>query len=560
MNYGWAVVAEKDIVASRWQPRQDGYQGERFDGLVKSIEEHGIINPPKAFLNEEGVYELVTGHRRVAAARKAGQGDVPIDLMTDLRTLEEDGKVETLGLYHQLVLVDNLHHEDLTPIEQAKGIHSLMEEEGHTQQDVAKAMGKSQQWVSDRLALMKLAPEAQEAVTERAVEVTVAQKLAQLPEDVQVPVMKRIKGATSRDASKIIAEIKKALEPGFWDLPEDEPWRASMINVKRYVDHCLEQLRTLRPDKIGEVLNKLHSKGVLEPIKDLPTYWMENFGFACGIGRVSLTDWLKEQGHSCQTCIWREDEMWRECGGEDDGICYGFMNQDDPIRLEPLLEAEDCDTCKDDPGWCTDVGCYIEHVKAARAKQKEARGEHDLAIEIEHHDRLREFYSRQQEEDVDCDHWQAQACEHCRQFRGPDQRDQCGGVDGDRHVWTGFWTSGEVIVPRCSVYTLRDLSRLPEVSQSALREIMINWISEICCGYRSMGWLVDAEDKDVRGALEDMQLNQKQLASIVSMAVNANRLTGVIDGTDRRQMDPVTGEYSTWQKVIEGQDSEETEN
>jgi len=232
------------------------------------------------------------------------------------------------------------------------------------------------------------------------------------------------------------------------------------------------------------------------------------------------------------------------------------MDEDDPVRLHPL-EAEDCEDCKEDPGWCTDVACYIEHVKAGKARQQEARDEDDLAVEIEDHDRLREFYSRQLQEDVDCDHWQAQACEHCRHFRGPDQRDQCGAVGGKHHIWTDFWTSGEIIVPRCSVFWLRDLSRVPEVSQSALREIMIGWVSEICHGYKTMGWLVDAEDKDLRGALEDVDLNQKQLAAAVSMAINANRLTRVIDGTNRKQLDPVTGEYSTWQRLVEGEDETE---
>ncbi len=551
-------VPKNKIVTSRWQPREDGHSGERFDGLVKSIECHGIINPLQVFVNEQGQYELITGHRRLAAAKRTQDRNVQIPIRV-IGDLEQGEVTKQLAWFHEMVLVDNLHHEDLTPIEQAKGIHSLMEEEGLTQQDVAKAMGKSQQWVSDRVALLKLAPEAQEAVTERAVEVTIAQKLAQLPEDMQMLVMERIKHRTSREAAGVIGAIKEALEPGFWDLPEDELWTPAMINIKRYVDHCLEQVRALTPDKMGEIINKLHKQRMLGRIKELPSYWMTAFGSACGIGNVSLTDWLKEQGHSCETCIWREDEIWMECGGEDDGICGHFMHQDDPIRLEPL-ESEDCEDCKEDPGWCTDVGCFIKHVKAAKAKKDEASGEDDLSGEIEDHDRLREFYNRQQQEDVDCHHWQAQACEHCRQFRGPDQRDQCGAVGGEHNIWTDFWRSGDVIVPRCSVYWLRDLSRVPEVSQSALREIMSSWVSEIACGYRTMGWLVDVEDKDVRGALEEMDLNQKQLASVVSMAINANRLTRMIGigGTDRRQMDPVTGEYTTWQRLIEGED--DTEN
>jgi len=190
-----------ELIPSRWQTRSYPYDGDGFEELKASIQRHGVLNRLRIFVNEEGLYEMITGHRRLAAAREVGKERGPVEVVTTLR--DRPTPMMELQQIHEEVIVDNLYHEDLTPIEEAKAIAALMEEHGHTQQEAAHVLGKSQQWVSDRLSLLNLAPAVQRAVTERAVEMTVGKSLATLPPQAQVPVMKRLKEtkATSREAA-----------------------------------------------------------------------------------------------------------------------------------------------------------------------------------------------------------------------------------------------------------------------------------------------------------------------------------------------------------------------
>ena len=539
-------LKEAEIVLSRWQTRRDGYAGESFEGLVNSIKRHGIINPLGVFVNENNEFELVYGHRRLMAARKAGRKTIPVDVIGSLST----GEIPTqLDKFQEMVLVDNLFHEDLTAVEVARGLQDLIDQQNITQEEAAKVVGKSQQWVSDKLALLKCGPEVQQAVTERAVEETVAKKLATLPEDVQGPVLERVKGHTSREAGPIIEQIKEALEPGFWDLPEDKPWSPRQINIKAMIDHCLEQVRTLTPDKMGEVLASLRASGNLKPPDRQASYFMSYFSKACGLGSQGLFEWQKVYDRTCETCLWAGEELHWECKEEDAEACDEYLGEDDPVRLPvPCGETdEDCQECQEDHGWCTDVSCYIEHVKKAQQDASSAVDEADLERIIEGQDRLRKFYDRQLQ-DVDGDHWLAQACVYCRQFRGPDQRDQCN-AEKPQYVRVSFWQSDGVTVPRCSGFRLRDLSRIPEVDQSRFTEILLNWLEPQA---HRMNWLLPSDEEELIPLLQENGLKSRQLVALVgylSVDLNPYDAAGCVVHS------PISGEATTWMKVEETEEA-----
>ncbi|GGO97985.1 ParB/RepB/Spo0J family partition protein [Wenjunlia tyrosinilytica] len=107
---------------------------------------HGEIDPAAQYI-------AIDGNRRLAAAREAGLPTVKIYVSDDLAA--------TSGEVLESALVANIHRQDLTPLEEAQALQSLLDVHG-TQTKVAQRLGKSQGWVSQRLSLLSLAPELQE--------------------------------------------------------------------------------------------------------------------------------------------------------------------------------------------------------------------------------------------------------------------------------------------------------------------------------------------------------------------------------------------------------------
>ncbi len=95
-------------------------------------------------------YELIAGERRWRAARRAGLQTIPaiVRPTEDVRSLEQ-------------ALVENLHREDLSPLEEAAAYQQLVEQFGHTQEEVAQRVGKSRSAVANTLRLLHLPPSIQ---------------------------------------------------------------------------------------------------------------------------------------------------------------------------------------------------------------------------------------------------------------------------------------------------------------------------------------------------------------------------------------------------------------
>src|SRR5919201_153806 len=129
-------------------PRQS-YSEIELDELAASIRERGIIQPivVRTLWGSADHYEIIAGERRWRAAQRAGMHDVPIVLFeaSDREALE-------------LAIVENVQRTDLNPIEEALGYQAL-ERFGHSQDEIARLIGKSRSHVANTLRLLKL-PEA----------------------------------------------------------------------------------------------------------------------------------------------------------------------------------------------------------------------------------------------------------------------------------------------------------------------------------------------------------------------------------------------------------------
>ncbi len=139
----------------RFQPRRRMSEAE-LDELTQSIAAKGILQPllVRRIADDPAAFEIVAGERRWRAAQRAGLHEVPV-LVRELA----DG--EAL----EVALVENLQRQDLSPLEEAEGFRRLMEDFGHTQEALAKVVGKSRSHVANCLRLLSL-PEPVKALIE----------------------------------------------------------------------------------------------------------------------------------------------------------------------------------------------------------------------------------------------------------------------------------------------------------------------------------------------------------------------------------------------------------
>ncbi len=132
------------IVPNPNQPRVH-FDEESLAELAASIREIGVLQPVLVRAVGEQQYELIAGERRWRAARRAGLAVIP----AVVRTTDDVGSVEQ-------ALIENLHRQDLTPLEEAAAYQQLIEDFSLTHEQVAARVGKSRSAVTNTLRLMSL--------------------------------------------------------------------------------------------------------------------------------------------------------------------------------------------------------------------------------------------------------------------------------------------------------------------------------------------------------------------------------------------------------------------
>ena len=166
-----ADIEIDQISPNPYQPRQD-FEAEALDQLATSIRQFGIIQPITVRAQNGGRFEVISGERRLRAARRAGLKRVP----AYVREADTEAMLE-------MALVENLQREELNPIEIALGYHRLMEECELTQEQVADRVGKKRSTVANFLRLLKLPPRAQAALRDRSVTVGHARSLINVDDE-----------------------------------------------------------------------------------------------------------------------------------------------------------------------------------------------------------------------------------------------------------------------------------------------------------------------------------------------------------------------------------------
>lgn len=140
-----------DIIPNRFQPRQV-FDEKALKELAVSIKEHGVIQPI-IVRNIGNKYEIIAGERRYKASAMAGLTTIP----AIIRNLDDKES-------SKVALLENLQRKNLNPIEEAKTYQKILELDQMTQEELAKTMGKSQSAVANKLRLLSLTDEVQDAL------------------------------------------------------------------------------------------------------------------------------------------------------------------------------------------------------------------------------------------------------------------------------------------------------------------------------------------------------------------------------------------------------------
>lgn len=206
MEAGKEVVKVKlsSIIPNRFQPRL-AFNEEELNELASSIKMYGVLQP--LILRPIGdKYEIIAGERRYKASTLAGLTEVPAILVN----LDDQTSAE-------LAIIENIQRKDLTPIEEAKSYKKLLDLGNLTQDQLAAKMGKNQSTIANKLRLLNLVPEAQDALLHNSISERHARSLLQLKDNPakQREVLNKIieERLTVRDTDELIKNMMNIQQP-----------------------------------------------------------------------------------------------------------------------------------------------------------------------------------------------------------------------------------------------------------------------------------------------------------------------------------------------------------
>ncbi|MBE6152192.1 MAG: ParB/RepB/Spo0J family partition protein [Firmicutes bacterium] len=206
-----------DVLPNRFQPRIK-FNEESINELSESIKEHGVIQP--IVVRPVGDrYEIIAGERRYKATTLAGLQTIPA-IITDLN--DKDSA--------EVALIENVQRQDLTPIEEAISYKKILDMGYLTQENLAEKLGKNQSTVANKLRLLNLDEEVQEALLNEKISERHARSLLKLSNyNDQVKLLNRIINErltvrkTDEEINKMLNEKEEINKNNVEILDLDEP-------------------------------------------------------------------------------------------------------------------------------------------------------------------------------------------------------------------------------------------------------------------------------------------------------------------------------------------------
>lgn len=187
------MLPVESIRANPDQPRRHFDEG-ALEELAASIQARGIIQPliVRPDPREPGRYEIVAGERRWRAAQKAGLSEVPV-------LVRDYGDQELL----EIAIIENVQRADLNAIDEGAAYRALIDRFGHSQEQVAAALGKSRSHVANQMRLLSLPREVQELVIAQKVSAGHVRPLIGHPKAAELARRIAERGLSARDAERL---------------------------------------------------------------------------------------------------------------------------------------------------------------------------------------------------------------------------------------------------------------------------------------------------------------------------------------------------------------------
>lgn len=244
-------VSIDKIIPNRFQPRLI-FDEKSLNELSESIKEHGIIQPLIVRpLNDK--YEIIAGERRYKAATMAGLTTVPI-LVTNLN----DSKSA------EVAIVENIQRKNLNPIEEAKAYKRILDRKFKTQEELSKVLGVNQSTISNKLRLLILTKDVQEALSKDKISERHARSLLKVQNE-----SKQIELLTKTINNKLTVkdldeEIKKLLTPVITPEIQEEVLTPEINEVVESESPIIAVAPSIEESKQNEIPKE-------EPIESLDT-------------------------------------------------------------------------------------------------------------------------------------------------------------------------------------------------------------------------------------------------------------------------------------------------
>jgi ParB family chromosome partitioning protein len=215
----YAEVEIEEVFPNPLQPRLK-FDPASIEELAVSIRESGIIQPIVVVPEGES-YKIIVGERRWRAAQKAGLKKIPVLV----RSIPREKQLE-------ISMIENLHREDLNPLEVAFVFQRMMGELGYTQEEVADKVGKDRTSVTNYLRLLHLPKPVQDFLADDKISMGHARALAALASpEAQIELAQEIvsQGLSVREVEERVSQAKKepapirkaAFDPDLMSVEED---------------------------------------------------------------------------------------------------------------------------------------------------------------------------------------------------------------------------------------------------------------------------------------------------------------------------------------------------
>jgi ParB family transcriptional regulator, chromosome partitioning protein len=231
------TVKLEELQPGKYQPRTRMDQAS-LEELARSLKSQGVMQPILARSLAKGHYEIIAGERRWRAAKLAGLREVPVLI----REVPDSAALA-------MALIENIQRENLNPLEEASGIHRLINEFKMTHQEAAEAVGRSRAATSNLLRLLNLPQSVQALLYDGKIDMGHARALLALEGRRQEDVARRV-----AEQGLSVRETEKAIQ-GILNPKQKKPSKLrTSRDILRFEEELAERFGTkveIRPGKKG---------------------------------------------------------------------------------------------------------------------------------------------------------------------------------------------------------------------------------------------------------------------------------------------------------------------